>query len=104
MNGTTTLTTTVSVYLGLNIQIVEDRGEAFLRTIQLVPLTWALMLLWQMMDFATNRIPRISLVMPHLSLAPLTVWMLSISQTVSVTLSLFQIGFKAALYGVGVPV
>jgi len=99
-----TLATMVTISVGINVQVIEDNGQAFLTTVPLLPLpVWPAF--WWILAATLHRFLRI---IPQLGTAGRGVWHGTRSRAASVlgaaclAVAILVIGLKAFLYGLGV--
>jgi hypothetical protein len=83
------LSTSVAVFLSINVQVEKD-GQAWLATRQLISLTW-LLVQWYLFTSAIQQFDQ-----------SIRVSLASLGERLSVTGTMFGIGYRSALYGLGV--
>jgi hypothetical protein len=91
------LSTSVKVYLSLNIQAEKDSGESGLLTIPLLSLNTLVMFLWSLHTFATPVVLRLRKVS-----AKMKRFIRDIHHRIIIIATLFDIGLKSLAYGLGV--
>ena len=92
----TLLSTNIRVYLSLNVQARKDNGEIGLFALPLLSLTTVLLWWWNLQTI----INQISWKMNRY-VALIQTWFDTWQQQLSLAQTLFEIGMRSALYGIG---
>lgn len=91
----TLLSTSVGVYLSLNVQVQKDNNHPGLLTFPLLNLT-TLLLWWWALQSGLGQARQL--------ISEIQVWAAVQQQQISLALTVFNIGIRSLLYGAGLPV